>query len=251
MSSLIDLAAIGMSMEPDARHYASAKPFPHIVIENFLSAPSARCAIAEFPSPNEIRDWRRADALDTDGRVAQARKLGYSQEQHFGPTLRALVHELNSGPFLRYLEQLTGIGHLIPDVHMTGGGLHQYLPGAVLRVHADFNRLPGVNLDRRLNLLLYLNAEWQPQWGGDLELWDASMQHCAARVAPLANRCVIFSTTSASYHGMPEPLASPEGVTRRSLALYYYSNGRPEDERVPDHSTLWQERPHERGPDSS
>lgn len=251
MDRLIDFARLGTSVEDDRARYAAAQPFHHILIERFLSEAAATSAIAEFPPPEAIQDWRRADAEDEFGRVAQAYKLGYSQERHFSSTLRALVHELNSGPFLRYLEQLTGIDHLIPDPHLVGGGLHQYLPGAVLRVHADFNRLPGVNLDRRLNLLLYLNAEWRPEWGGALELWDAAMQRCVVRIPPLANTCVIFSTTSTSYHGMPEPLTCPTGVTRRSLALYYYSNGRPASEQVADHSTLWQARPHERSPEMS
>lgn len=251
MDRLIDFARLGTSVEDDRARYATAQPFHHILLESFLSATAATRAIAEFPPPEAIQDWRRADAEDAFGRVAQAHKLGYSQEQHFSPTLRALVHELNSGPFLRYLEQLTGIDHLIPDPHLVGGGLHQYLPGAVLRVHADFNRLPGVNLDRRLNLLLYLNAEWRPEWGGALELWDAAMQRCVVRIPPLANTCVIFSTTSTSFHGRPEPLTCPTGVSRRSLALYYYSNGRPASEQVPDHSTLWQARPHEPAPEAS
>lgn len=245
MTQLIDFATLEASVSADAECYANALPFPHLVLEGFLSESALGRAIAEFPSPEAISNWRRADAVDTDGRIAQQHKLGYSDERDFGPTLRALGHELNSGPFLRYLERLTRIENLLPDVHMTGGGLHQYLPGAVLRVHADFNRLPGFNLDRRLNLLLYLNAQWQPEWGGDLELWDGEMRDCKVRIAPRANRCVIFSTTSTSYHGMPEPLATPDGVTRRSLALYYYSNGRPAHERTPDHSTLWQARPHE------
>ena len=142
-------------------------------------------------------------------------------------------------------QQLTGIDGLLPDPHMTGGGLHQYLPGAELRVHADFNKLPGYGLDRRLNLLLYLNPAWDEAWGGALELWDRDMQACVQRIAPVANRCVVFSTTRDSYHGMPDPLRCPDGVTRRSLALYYYSNGRPQHERGPDHSTLWQTRPGE------
>ena len=92
---------------------------------------------------------------------------------------------------------------------------------------------------------LAANPDWQPAWGGDLELWDREMRGCAQRIAPVANRCVVFSTTRDSYHGMPDPLRCPDGVTRRSLALYYYSNGRPESERGPDHSTLWQARPGE------
>lgn len=231
--------------EADAARYAQAAPFPHIVIDDFLEAETLARAMAEFPAPEQIPDWRRADAVDAHGRTAQINKLGYSNELAFGPTLRGLVHAFNSGPFLRWLEGLTGIDGLLPDPHMAGGGLHQYLPGAQLRVHADFNKLPGYGLDRRLNLLLYLNPSWDEAWGGALELWDRDMQACVQRILPLANRCVVFSTTRDSYHGMPDPLRCPDGVTRRSLALYYYSNGRPEAERGPDHSTLWQTRPGE------
>lgn len=245
MDSLIDLAILQSRVDAEAALYRTAEPFPNVVLDDFLPASTAARAMAEFPAPETIADWRRADALDAQGRVAQRLKLGHSRELDFGPTLRGLVHEFHAGPFLRYLEKLTAIDHLIPDPHMTGGGLHQYLPGAVLRVHADFNRLPGVELDRRLNLLLYLNADWTSSWGGDLELWDADMRQCRARVAPLANRCVVFSTTSTSFHGMPEPLACPPGRTRRSLALYYYTHGRPGDEPAATHSTLWQARPHE------
>ncbi len=229
----------------DAARYSAAQPFPHIVIDGFLHAGALQRAMAEFPPPQAIEDWRRADATDDRGRVAQKLKLGYSDELRFGDTLRTLVHELHSAPFLRWLERLTGIDGLLPDAHMTGGGLHQYLPGAELRVHADFNKLPRFDLDRRLNLLVYLNPDWQQDWGGDLELWDRDMRACVQRIAPVANRCVVFSTTRDSYHGMPDPLRCPEGITRRSLALYYYSNGRPDSERGPDHSTLWQARPGE------
>ena len=239
------LPAHAARVDADASRYASAEPFPHIAIDDFLDAATLARAITEFPAPEQISDWRRNDARDAHGRIAQSNKLGYSNELAFGPTLRGLVHAFNSGPFLRYLERLTGIAGLLPDPHMTGGGLHQYLPGAELRVHADFNTLPGFELDRRLNLLLYLNAGWDQAGGGDLELWDRDMRACVQRIAPIANRCVVFSTTRDSYHGMPEPLRCPQGVTRRSLALYYYSNGRPEHERGPDHSTLWQARPGE------
>lgn len=242
---LTRLEALDARVEADAAAYAGAAPFPHIVLDGLLQAGALQRAMDEFPPPQAIANWRRADALDAQGRVAQKLKLGYSNELDFGPTLRALVHELHSAPFLRYLERLTGIAHLIPDAHMTGGGLHQYLPGAVLRMHADFNKLPQFDLDRRLNLLVYLNPQWDEAWGGALELWDRQMHGCVQRIAPLANRCVVFSTTHDSFHGMPDPLACPDGITRRSLALYYYSNGRPEDERRGEHSTLWQARPGE------
>jgi len=245
MQTLLRFDDLQARLENDRNGYADGKPFPHIVLDDFLTPEALAAATQEFPRPDAINDWRRADAFDDQGRLAQRLKLGYSNELAFGSTLRSLVHELNSGPFLRYLERLTGIPYLLPDAQLIGGGLHQYLPGAILRVHADFNRLPGYDLDRRLNLLLYLNPVWKLEWGGALELWDRDMQAYAASILPLTNRCVVFSTTATSYHGMPDPLSCPEGVTRRSLALYYYSNGRPENEQLPDHSTLWQTRPNE------
>ena len=56
---------------------------------------------------------------------------------------------------------LTGVGGLVPDPHLHGGGQHQIRPGGKLAIHADFNRHPKLNLDRRLNLLLYLNRGWR------------------------------------------------------------------------------------------
>lgn len=246
IETVLDFDRLMAAPDEDAETYKNAAPFPHITLENFLPDSVYREALAEYPSPEQVTDWRRVEALDTKGRIAQNLKLGYSNEQRMGPVLRDLIYTLNSGAFMRYLESLTGIPNLLPDPHLVGGGLHQYLPGAILRVHADFSKLRGSELDRRLNLLLYLNADWHEEWGGYLELWDTDMQKCRQRIAPTGNRCVIFSTTGNSYHGMPEPLACPEGMTRRSLALYYYSNGRPTNEAEPTHATLWQERPSER-----
>jgi len=243
--NIINYERLSRNITEDAHSYANAAPFPHIVIRDFLEPDVYKAAAAAFPTPSAINDWRTADALDSQGRVAQNKKLGYSNVSRMSPELGRLLWEMNSAQFLRYLEAVTGIQHLLPDAHMHGGGLHQYLTGAILRVHADFNRFGGYELDRRLNVLLYLNEGWNNAWGGALELWDENMRECVVSVPPIGNTCVIFSTTSTSYHGMPDALACPEDVTRRSIAMYYYTNGRPEHEKNAPHSTLWQARPHE------
>jgi Rps23 Pro-64 3,4-dihydroxylase Tpa1-like proline 4-hydroxylase len=140
---------------------------------------------------------------------------------------------------------LTGIEGLLPDPHMQGGGIHQIHRGGFLRVHADFNKHPKFGLDRRLNLLLYLNKDWQEEYGGEIELWSRDMARCERRILPTARRCLIFSTLSDSYHGHPHPLTCPEGMTRKSIAMYYYTNGRPAEEQRPQHGTLWQKLPQE------
>ena len=144
--------------------------------------------------------------------------------------------------FLQFLSEVTGIPNLISDPGFEGGGLHQIIPGGKLGVHADFNRHRDYGLDRRLNLLLYLNKDWREEYGGNLELWDRNMSKCEARVAPLFNRVMVFGTTDFTYHGHPDPLQCPEGMTRKSMALYYFSNGRPAEEVTGDHSTLFRAR---------
>jgi Rps23 Pro-64 3,4-dihydroxylase Tpa1-like proline 4-hydroxylase len=202
--------------------------FPERLLENVLT---------EFPGPDAI-DWKRF----SDG---TGRKLATREESQLGPWTLALLHQLNSSRFIRALEALTGIRGLIPDPHLEGGGLHQIERGGYLKVHADFNKHEGLRLDRRLNLLIYLNKDWNEDFGGHLELWTPLMDRCARKVLPIFNRCVVFSTTDDSYHGHPEPLRCPDSRSRKSIALYYYTSGRPESEMSRPHSTLYKRRPGE------
>jgi hypothetical protein len=123
--------------------------------------------------------------------------------------------------------------------------MHQTTAGGYLDVHADFNVHPRTKLLRRLNVLLYLNPGWRDDYGGELELWDRGMTRCVVRIAPLFNRCVVFTTSDESFHGHPHPLATPPGVTRKSLALYYYSlaPGARNSGRNQGHNTLFMPRP--------
>jgi 2OG-Fe(II) oxygenase superfamily len=215
--------------------YAQAAPFPHVVIDDFLPPALLESVLREFPQVNSVQ-WQTFEN-------AAEKKLASTHELQMGELTRFLLYQLNSSTFLTFLEQLTGITGLIPDPHFVGGGLHQIERGGYLKMHVDFNRYDRLKLDRRLNLLIYLNQNWSEEYGGHLELWDPDMTRCEKKVLPIFNRCVIFSTTDFSYHGHPEPLTCPEDTTRKSLALYYYSNGRPEIEVGASHSTIFRERP--------
>lgn len=223
-----------------ANQYREAKPFPHIVFDDFFDEAILDRIVAEFPDPNRS-DWQRF----ANSREVKLASKGEWQLSHF---TRYFVYLLNSSAFLTFLEQLTGIAGLLPDPHLMGAGLHQIVPGGKLAVHADFNVNQRLRLDRRLNVLVYLNRDWKPEFGGHFELWDETMAGCVERVLPLFNRMVVFSTTETSYHGHPDPLTCPPDRTRRSLALYYYSNGRPEEgarTRADAHSTVFVTRPGE------
>jgi len=111
------------------------------------------------------------------------------------------------------------------------------MPGGRLAVHVDLARGRLVNLDRRLNLIVYLNEDWQEDWGGRLEFWNSDATRCERRIAPFFKRTVLFTTTSTSFHGHPEPLVCPPGRSRKSLCLFYFTNGRPAgEETVPAHA---------------
>ena len=160
---------------------------------------------------------------------------------------RQFLYALNSASFLKFLEGLTGIEKLIGDPQFEGGGLHQIPAGGKLAIHIDFNKHLYYGLERRLNLLIYLNKNWREEYGGHFELWDHGITRMITKVAPVFNRVVIFSTSRFSYHGHPDPLRCPPDVTRKSLALYYYTIADEPNETIRDrHSTLFQKRPGER-----
>ena len=239
------MATLRLHHDPRSLHdrYRTADPFPHIAIDRLFDDDALDRVLAEFPRPEETK-WMTFDS-------PTEKKLGFFHEYStISPNLRAFLDAMNGFEMLLFLEALTGIEGLIPDPYFGGGGLHQIETGGFLKIHADFNVHPKLKLDRRVNMLIYLNKDWDDAWGGHLELWNPSMTECRQRIAPLFNRTVVFSTTDTSYHGHPAPLRAPPGVTRKSVSLYYYTAGRPEEERSEAHDTIFREPAPPRHPES-
>ena len=212
--------------------YVNAEPFPHVVLDGLFDDDDLDAVLREFPSPEAMK-WREFD-------TPLEKKLGYYHETStISKTVRDFLNAMNAFEMLLWIEAVTGIEGLIPDPYFGGGGLHQIEPGGFLKVHADFNVHPKLKLDRRLNMLVYLNKDWREEYGGHLELWDRDGKSCRTKILPLFNRTVIFSTSDTSFHGHPHPLTSPAGTSRKSVSLYYYTAGRPEEERSAPHDTLF------------
>ena len=239
----LDLSAAGTQRliefgEGQRQKYLNNAPFPHIVINNLFDSALLDDVL------QDVTDLEHPIAKNFYGSV---KKFATPDPQAIGPTARRFLLDLCSSRFCLFLEALTGIQGVIPDPHFEGGGVHEMAREGFLKMHTDFNWNDKLKLDRRLNMLIYLNKDWQESWGGDLELWDSNMKNQFMKVPPAFNTTVIFSTTDYSYHGLPNPLECPENRRRRSLALYYYSNGRPQSE-VQFHQstgTNYQERPGE------
>jgi Rps23 Pro-64 3,4-dihydroxylase Tpa1-like proline 4-hydroxylase len=200
--------------------YNTNPPFPNIAFQEFFNPDMLRKVLSEFPDIQKT-------AADVFYDNPNEQKYATKGEYRFGPYTKEFAHFLNSQPFLEFLQELTGIKEtLIPDPYFEGGGFHQIKPGGFLKLHVDFHQHKKMKLDRRLNILVYLNENWEESYGGHFELWEKDMSKRVVRIAPLFNTLAMFSTTDNSWHGHPDPLTCPPDRSRKSLALYYYTNGR-------------------------
>lgn len=215
--------------------YTIHDPFPHIVIDNFLKPEWIQ------PVLDSVRAMKSEDAqvkfIDPNGSY-EFNKFAF--DSGFNETLTQLFKELVGEDFTSTVEMLSGIRPLIRnDTRLLGAGVHRIHSDGFLQMHTDFNTYPHPqhgHLDRRMNLLLYLNPDWKDEYNGHLRLGTQKS------IAPILNRCVIFNTTNKSVHGHPVPLSTPPGVCRESIAVYYYTpntNGSVDFEGDPPHTTLW------------
>ncbi len=214
-----------------SEQYNAAAPFPHIVIDDFLPPEILEACLAEFP-----KDAEDGESFDTD---RERYKTQYSPDQ-LGDRARTLFYSFNSLPFIKLLENITGVKGLIPDPYFFGAGFHEIRNGGHLSIHADFNHHKPMDVERRLNVLIYLNKDWKEEYGGQLELWDRQMKGLVTSTTPDFNRCVIFNTDSNSYHGNPQVVNNPHGISRKSIALYYYTSTWGADKR--EHTTQFRAR---------
>jgi len=210
------LPIIRSNLNKSAETYRSAEPYPHIVIDNFLPVSVLETVIEAFPRPD-------SDFWNERIKEAYQVKLASNNVDGAPPPIRDLMYQLNSATVLKSLETLTGEGPLISDPFFDGGGLHQIERGGHLSIHSDFAKPRHLPIFRRLNLIIYLNKDWKEDFGGSLELWSRDGKEKVKSVLPIANRAVIFTTDTTSFHGHPEPVNCPPNMSRRSLALYYYS----------------------------
>jgi hypothetical protein len=237
LESLISQDVIRNSAEHAAR-FAPRAPFRHVVIDDFLSADFAQSLLDEFPAFERGNARNEAGELGNKSTVERVRELSASY--------RALDELIKSSNFLDLIGRLTGVDELLYDPFYFGGGTHENREGQDLDPHVDFNRHPIENWHRRLNLIVYLNPEWEDSWGGSLEIHTdpRSDDNRIELITPLFNRCVIFETTETSWHGfsritLPD---SRRNLSRRSIALYFYTRDRPAEETAGTHSTIYVDR---------
>jgi hypothetical protein len=217
----------------------SAQPFPHFCIDNFLDPAFAERVHDAFPSFDDAQKIGR-----TFKAVNEKQKVQVTDAAKFAEPIAELNRVLASPEFCETLSHVFDIPDLLPDDQLVGGGIHQTGPRGLLDVHVDFNYIADRQLHRRLNILIYFNKDWDPDWGGNVELWDRDVKVCHVSLSPVFNRCVVFATSDISYHGVTA-VKCPEGRARRSFAAYYYTKAAPAGWDGQSHSTIFKARPNE------
>jgi hypothetical protein len=217
----------------------AATPVPNFCIDNFLEPSFAGRVLAAFPSYEEsTKVGRSFHAVNERGKVQ------VTDSSTFAEPIAELNRVLAAPDFLGLLSYVFDIPNLLPDHELLGGGIHQTGPRGHLDVHVDFNYIAERELHRRLNILIYFNEGWKPEWGGDIELWDADVKVCHHSFSPIFNRCVVFETNEVSFHGVTA-VKCPEGRARKSFAAYYYTREAPAHWTGQSHSTIFKARPDE------
>jgi hypothetical protein len=225
----------------DIQHqFQTAQPFKYVVIDDFLQAEYGAALLRDFPA------FDKKHALNEHGEVgAKAVVTGVAKVSAF---YKSFYDYINSAAFLDQISDLTGIPDLIADATLFGGGTHENRDGQSLDIHIDFNIDHRRMLHRRLNVLIYLNPEWEAAWGGMIALhsnpWDQSVNKKIS-IAPLLNRALIFETNEYSWHGF-DRISLPEdkkSLSRKSFSIYLYTKDRPVAEVVAPHTTFYVPNP--------
>jgi Rps23 Pro-64 3,4-dihydroxylase Tpa1-like proline 4-hydroxylase len=219
------------TIEALQKEFNSAKPYRHVVMDQFLDAGIADSLFENFPSIEKLnKHYHGLNEQKSEG----------SNFDDFHPDFTKVRSSLMSPEVYRWLSSVTGIQDVFITDDNLGTGLHQGANGSFLDIHIDFNIHTKLNVHRRLNFLVYLNKGWDNSWGGQLEMWNADMSKLMKAVDPAFNRCVIFETSDFSYHGYSK-ISVPEGVTRKSFYAYFYTNERENATKF--HDTVFKAKP--------
>ena len=210
-------------------------PYGHCTTKKFLPEEVIKSISSSFKFPDQINS--------TSDVLFQKTKKALNEYNLFPPEIKKIIDYLNSKNFISILEDKFKINNLMADPSLFGGGMHESRNGGYLKIHSDFIYIRKKKLKRMLNLLLYLNDNWDEEWGGAIELWDQKMESNFVKVFPKINNAVIFRTDTESNHGFPDPITCPKTIGRKSLALYYYIYDNSLFKRTKYFYARWKRRP--------
>lgn len=194
--------------------FLNANPFEHVIIPNFLNSEYANQLEKLFPV--NFDKWHKYwNPIEVKYANDDINNL---PEEH-----KKLFYLLSSDRMTNIISQISDISDLQYDEYLHGAGLHAHPRGGRLNLHLDYEKHPITGKQRRLNIILYMNKDWNDEWHGESELWNNDVSECVVKSKISFNTALIFKTNEISWHGVPEPIMCPENMFRKSIAYYYVS----------------------------
>lgn len=206
---------------PDlAQSFAAGQPFPFAVLDDFLPLKMADGVLGEIQADLNFQK--------SNDYIFAKNKFESPSIENLGPNGAAIKAFLLSPQVADTLSAMLGRTVFV-DPNFVGGGLHRGGAGSFLDMHTDFNLHPrNRRWIRELNILLYLNKDWKPEYGGSLDLRNAQDGRTTS-VEPRFNRLVLMLTKDHTVHGY-RPINFPAGTFRTSIATYAYFEAASDDE---------------------
>lgn len=194
--------------------FLNAKPFEHIIIPNFLNEEYANLIHNYFPEDIESKKWHKYNnPIEV--------KYAYDDIKTLPKCVKDIFYLYSTDEIIDIFCKLSGISDLEYDPYLHGAGLHAHPRGGLLHMHLDYEKHPYLNKQRRVNIILYMNKDWNDEWNGSTELWDKDMKNCVIKSPVRFNTAIIFKTNETSWHGLPEPITCPHGIYRKTIAYYF------------------------------
>jgi 2OG-Fe(II) oxygenase superfamily len=232
---LADKVRLPDRLEEIGSSYREARPFPHVVLDGLFTDETLDPLLSEISGMAD-EQWVN---VDRDPRERTVRMRSAAEIRGAGERLLSIVH---SAAFLYLLTEITGVGELLPDPYLQGGGFAVMRRGDYFDVHADRNVAYETGLMRRLAMIIFLNKSWKTEYEGQLELWSHDGKRKEAAIDPIFNRTVLFEVAFPNYHGVPVPLACPVDRTRQSFIVYYHTAGAAKSPGREPHTTIFAPR---------
>ena len=200
--------------------FTHAKPFPNVQIDQFFKEDVAEELYRVFPKVTDNQKWViYNNPIEKKYALTDFTTL---------PQFQNLFAFLQTAQFVELIKKISGIDNIEADPHLHGAGLHQHIPGGKLDMHLDYSIHPVTGKERRVNLIIYFTKDWRDEYGGAIELWNEDFTACEKKLTPCFNKAILFRTSDVSYHGLPLPIKCPEENSRKSIAIYYVSDPRPD-----------------------
>lgn len=194
--------------------FLNAQPFEHVVIDNFLEESFAEKISNLFPNFNN--QWNiYKNPIEV--------KYTYDNINLLDVELKNYFYYLSTEEITNLIKSISNINNLEFDEYLHGAGLHLHPRYGRLNIHLDYEKHIYSGKERRLNIILFMNKEWDTNWNGANELWNNDVTKCIAKTEVKFNRAILFKTNDISWHGVPDIIMCPHDIHRKSIAYYYVS----------------------------